>query len=899
MLEILYTIIIYPLYQIIEFSYKVVDKIFGNRGFSIIGVSIAVTFFCLPLYIVVEKWQNLERQTVSRLKPKIDKIKAVFKGDEQYMILSAFYRQNHYHPLYSLRNSFGILVQIPFFIAAYTFLSQLESLKGASFYFVNNLGEPDKLVKINGFSLNLLPILMTVINCAAGIIYTRNLSIRDKIQIYGMAAVFLVLLYNSPSGLVLYWTMNNLFSLARNIFTLFKKPLFVLYALLCSTVFLMDIYLIFFFYGNMYKKSIFILVSLFIPLMPVLLKLYNHLYNTVLMPINSDKKYRTNIYFISLAVICLLAGFTIPSFVIVSSPQEFSYIESFASPFAFLKISFLQALGFTVFLPVCVYLLFGNRVKTFLTVIAVFVCFCSVVNTFAFSGEYGELSSMLTFSNAGVINPQKGTALINILIILLTVLTVFFLIYIKKTKIIFAISSIIFLSLFAVSVSHSVTIGREFNSFTVMRSETDFKKNGSLSPVFHLSQNGDNVIVIMLDRAVNSFIQEIFAESPELYEQFSGFTLYPNTISFNSYTLMGAPPLFGGYEYAPNEINRRPEKTLVQKHNESLLLMPLIFSSHGFSVTITDPPWANYSWMPDIRIYSEYPELNISNTIRSYTDIWLEQNEFPGFQLKSLTLRRNFIWFSLFKMSPLVLRDTIYNNGVWWSTDAASIDFRLILDNYAALDFLPHLTGIDASNQNTFTLITNELTHEPAFLQAPDYIPAPNVTNFGNSKYSDSVYYHANCSAVKRIGDWLEHLKRNGVYDNTRIIITADHGADINTDAFDESDIPINRVLFNPLLLVKDFNENFQLETDMSFMTNADVPSLAFKNIIANPVNPFTGGIVNDKPKLEPLLITTSAKWMPNEHNANTFKISANEWYKVHSDIFNTDNWQKFEMTDK
>jgi len=894
MLNILYTIIIYPLFQIIELIFMIVYKTFWNIGFSIIGVSLAVTFLCLPLYIIVEKWQNIEREIIKRLKPKIDEIKAVFKGDEQYMILSTFYRQNQYHPLYALRNSFGILVQIPFFIAAYAFLSQLEFLKGASFSFIRDLGEPDRLLTISGISINILPVVMTLINGIAGAIYTRNLYFRDKIQIYGMAAVFLVLLYNSPSGLVLYWTMNNIFSLVRIVFSLFKKPLNVLYFILCAFVLFLSIYLMFLHHGNFHKRVILIVLSLCIPLMPLFIKLYNFLFNSILLPINNDKKIRTKIYFLSLAVICLLIGYVIPSFVVVSSPQEFSYIESVNSPFYFLFNSFFQALGFTVFLPVCIYFLFGNKIKTLLTILAVFICWGAVINTFCFSGEYGELSSMLTFSNAGLIKPTFGIALVNLIVIFLLAVLITFLIYINKTKIIFAIMSIIAFSLAVVSVSHSVTIGQEYNRYTKIRAAEGESKIVSLSPVLQLSREGKNVIVIILDRAVNAFMPEVFSESPELYEQYSGFIRYPNTLSFNSFTLIGTPPLFGGYEYTPREMNKRSREPLVQKHNESLLLMPLVFSANDFTVTITDPPWANYSWMPDIRIYSEYPEINVRNTIRTYTDIWLDRNNFSNINLKSMILRRNFIWFSLFKSSVLFLRDAIYNNGDWWSTDSDAIDFRLLLNNYAVLDLLPQITGINTAEENTFTILANELTHEPAFLQAPDYIPLPNVTNHGNSKFADNAQYHVNAAAIKRIGSWLEYLKQNGIYDNTRIIIVSDHGADVETGEFSRSEtIPFNREIYNPLLMVKDFDSDFPLRTDTSLMTNADVPSLAFMNLFPNPHNPFTGNPVNDMIKQEPLYITTSGKWMPNEHNANTFKIANNEWYIVHSDIFNADNWQK------
>jgi membrane protein insertase Oxa1/YidC/SpoIIIJ len=68
-----------------------------------------------------------------KLAGKARKIRQAFKGDEQHMILSTYYRQNHYHPIYALRSSFGILIQVPFFIAAYQYISHLEALQGASF----------------------------------------------------------------------------------------------------------------------------------------------------------------------------------------------------------------------------------------------------------------------------------------------------------------------------------------------------------------------------------------------------------------------------------------------------------------------------------------------------------------------------------------------------------------------------------------------------------------------------------------------------------------------------------------------------------------------------------------------------------------------------------------------
>jgi hypothetical protein len=500
---------------------------------------------------------------------------------------------------------------------------------------------------------------------------------------------------------------------------------------------------------------------------------------------------------------------------------------------------------------------------------------------------------MLTFANAGVMKPALAEALLNIFVIIFTMTVVLILIFFKKREILFAALFILIIAQAAVSVSHSYGIQNEFKRYTdIVDASGGFEKK-DLSPIFHLSKEGKNVIIIMLDRAVNSFVPEIFSESPDLFEKFSGFVYYPNTLSFNGNTLMGSPPLFGGYEYTPDEINKRSSDPLVKKHNEALLLMPRIFLDNGFTVTVTDQPWANYSWIPDIRIYENYPGITAYNTKQAYTDIWIEANDFFSSQLKDRVLRRNFIWLGFFKIAPLILRDAIYKNGEYWNADKLVTYYNLLLDNYAVLDFLPELTDTKAVSLNTGIIFVNDLTHEPNFLQAPDYVPMPEVTNFGTSKYAHIVNYSVNAAALKRLGTWFDYLKQNDVYDNTRIIIVSDHGADIDSGIFtDTKDLPFKRENYNPLLLVKDFNAAETLKTDFSFMTNADVPSLAFENLITNPINPFTKKpITRDKDGY--IFVTNARGWEPIHHNTNTLKINPDEWYSVKDNIFLEENWIK------
>ena len=79
-------------------------------------------------------------------------------------------------------------------------LSSLALLNGKTFGPIKDLGAPDGLLVIGSLAINILPVLMTAINLVSSSIYLKGSDIKGKIQLYGIAAIFLVLLYNSPSA---------------------------------------------------------------------------------------------------------------------------------------------------------------------------------------------------------------------------------------------------------------------------------------------------------------------------------------------------------------------------------------------------------------------------------------------------------------------------------------------------------------------------------------------------------------------------------------------------------------------------------------------------------------------------------------------------------------------------
>ena len=883
MADFLYTVIIYPVTLVIEFVFVFAQKLFRETGLSVIFVSGAVSVLCLPLYMIAEKWQETERNIQKRLEPKITKIKAVYKGDERHMIVSAYYRQNRYYPVYALRSTFGLLIQIPFFIAAYSYLSHLEALKGASFLFIADLGKPDKLLPIAG-GINLLPVLMTLINCASGAVYTKGLSVKDKIQLYGMSFLFLFLLYNSPSGLVLYWTLNNVFSLTKNLYlkinTSNTVKIFALNLLVSLLCFFLFFYVIFVNQGVMCTRFVTACILGFIGCLPWVFPFIKKATGKIHYTHYSSKE----IFFLFLLCsvsLWVLSGFFIPSMLIGASPQEFSFIDTNASPLYFIVNTALQSFGFCIFWSIALFFLFSEKVKRVFALAGLVITYSALVNVFAFPGKYGLVSISLVFANNVTHNFRENA--FNLLVLLVISCAVAVLFITGKKKVCIFLGTVPALALTVFSAVNLLAINKEFHE---LASYYQPNQNAvqEVKPIFHLSKTGKNVVVIMLDRGTSVFIPYIFEESPELYEKYSGFTYYPNTVSFGGYTKDGAPPLFGGYEYTPLEINKRDTVPVVEKHNEALLIMPRIFADSGFNVTVTDPPYAGGYWKSDLRIYDDYPGITPHITATAYTNLWLNEHNL-NLPSTSVVLKRNVLWYSLLRSIPLAIRQLIYTNGDWCSPFAGHA-LRITISDYSVLDYLSGLTDFSPEKENTAAIVVNETTHRDTFMQAPDYIPVLTPTNYGTSPFAKEMAYHTNAAAVKRLAVWFDFLKSENVYDNTRIILAADHGPAANFAT--KIGLPFNVDEYNPLLMVKDFNTSGTMVSDAMFMTNADVPSLALQGIIEKPNNPFTGSEISMKNKDKPQYIAIGR--IVNKSDTQLDLNPARDFY-VHKNLFAAENW--------
>lgn len=211
----MYKILTDPFVSFIGVIFEFLLNLVSNHGLTLILLSFVVNMILLPFYHFAEKIENKEKEVQLKMKPKIDEFKSIYKGYEQHLYINNVYRLNNYHPAYALRGLVSLLIQVPFFMGAYSYLSSYAGFQGVSFLFLTDLSKPDALLQLGTLSINILPFVMTAINLVSGYIYTKESTTSEKLTIVGMAAFFLVILYTSPSSLLLYWTFNNIFSLVK------------------------------------------------------------------------------------------------------------------------------------------------------------------------------------------------------------------------------------------------------------------------------------------------------------------------------------------------------------------------------------------------------------------------------------------------------------------------------------------------------------------------------------------------------------------------------------------------------------------------------------------------------------------------------------------------------------
>lgn len=887
MLGCLYNIIIEPIEFLFRYIFIAIYRVTDNSVISLVGLSLAVSFITLPLYMLAEKCQNEENAKRKSMEKWVKRIHETFKGDERYYVEQAYYKEQNYKPIYSLKSSASLFLQIPFFIAAYNYLSGLKWVFSAS------LDRADALLKIGSISINVLPIIMTVINLISGIIYSHGMKWKEKWQIFVLPLVFLVLLYNSKAALVLYWIFNNVFSLIKNI---------VIKAGKADKV--MKIVAVFMYAGGMILFAVYLnstVIKMSAPvksltfIVTTLVALYSCLIPAVILNRKKNKKKEEikseysdekealsfgKIVITEAALFVLMAVY-IPYTVFSASPTEIfgSNLDSIRSVTIF-GICFFAG----------VFLLWGNVIlllsekskRVIVGKIYMIIFYITVFDFFVFKADLGFVNPVFRFDRG--YNVRWFYILLSIAAFILCLAFVIYMVM-KHSCLMYKIIALLVISMIGISAYNAfktVRIVKEHGNNVSEISSNDSDK------IFNFSKNGKNVVVIMLDRAIGAYVPYIFDEKPELEKSYDGFVFYPNTVSMGGGTATGAYELFGGYEYTPMKLGSDDEAA-VSKRAEALQVMPVLFSRNDYKVMVSDLPTSGMASYDEMQMFNKYDGIESYYLSKKY--------EYLDYDNISEAVKTNLVSFTLLKAAPVFAQNFLYDDGMYFNSSYGSASGTIGLGQYYMLDHLIDMTSVNETENNYFSAFENELTHTPMELKLPDYswekeinnddseLVASHVTGGKEMKMSESsqyTHYHVNMASLIMLGRWFDYLKEQGVYDNTRIIIASDHGYALGQF----EDFRVNDVLdiqqFNCLLMVKDFNSK-GFETRNDLMCNADTPWLAVKDLIEDAKNPFTGKILSEQNKNEePFYVLVSEE--ASETLSGTF-------YMVQDNVLDKNNW--------
>lgn len=185
-----------------------------NWGIVIIILAMIIKLALSPLS--VKAAISIKRMNI--LQPKMKQIQEKYKDNKQVMQqkIGELYKKEGVNPI---GGCWPMLLQIPVFFALFRVLSSSVELRGAKFLWIKDLTLPDTLFKMNVPLLpkefNLLPILMTIIQLVQTHLQSsKNPTMQqNKLQTYLLPVMFLFLFWNMPSGLVLYWTVQNIYTI--------------------------------------------------------------------------------------------------------------------------------------------------------------------------------------------------------------------------------------------------------------------------------------------------------------------------------------------------------------------------------------------------------------------------------------------------------------------------------------------------------------------------------------------------------------------------------------------------------------------------------------------------------------------------------------------------------------
>ena len=276
-----------------------------------------------------------------------------------------------------------------------------------------------------------------------------------------------------------------------------------------------------------------------------------------------------------------------------------------------------------------------------------------------------------------------------------------------------------------------------------------------------------NVVVFVSDTFEGTYMNEILEVYPEVRDLLPEVTYYDNTTGIGSMTYLSYTLLLTGLEFPMGKTER---EGIAETFDEETLISEII----------------NNGW--DVAYYTDFtPTLNLKEKIQNYDKGHVKPNAWASW---AVTKR---LWkSSLFQSSPQQLKDhfLVYTNEYEMIKShrlrQESVLFPFAEDDqgfYWTLKNKHAVTAVD-NQKPRYILIQLWGLHDPCVIE----------TDFCATEFDDTVSPHerklkAGRAMMTLIREYLDQLKDEGTYDNTTVIMTADHGFNLR---------------YYPVLLVKE-----------------------------------------------------------------------------------------------
>lgn len=187
----------------------------GNYGIAIILLTLIVRLVLWPF----QQKANSSMRKMQKIQPMIKDMREKYKDNPQElnMRMMELYRQEGVNPL---GGCLPMLLQLPIFFALYSVFDSAVELRHVSFLWAKDLAQPDQIgpaIQVLGFSLAIHPliIMMTILMVVQQKMTPAQGDPSQQKIMMAMPVIMLVMLYWLPSGLTLYWTVSQLFSIIQ------------------------------------------------------------------------------------------------------------------------------------------------------------------------------------------------------------------------------------------------------------------------------------------------------------------------------------------------------------------------------------------------------------------------------------------------------------------------------------------------------------------------------------------------------------------------------------------------------------------------------------------------------------------------------------------------------------